>query len=285
MTNYQEEEKVRLEEALQLLTSSDPLEVYKGVHGVDPSIDYLGQTVELIDQQKLIKNCLLALGVNENTADPTLRKILEHFTITELITAYRNLEFGQDRIDLVCDLMDIIMEMDTNLACIVDYPYPQGLNLATTTATLSEAEQTYWRTSVEDLLSTSPETVQQTVDNLLANVSTIKAIVQAVGQQKFLEYCLRCYDLEVAYQTSLETLLAYFSIPQIVEAYLSFQQRMLAESRFVDLDTSHRLFWLLEHKDPKFKWAYWVKTPKYPLYDPWTNDLLNPQTGEIIPLD
>jgi hypothetical protein len=249
-----------------------------------------------VGRQRLIQHCLLALGVNENDADPTLREILEHFTISELMTAYKESQSPKKHNAMLAFyLMDIIEEYDPSWSFILTYPYPEGLQAVQSEQLLSTEERKYYQTLVVNLLSASQETVEHSAKTLAEQASSLPAIVGALGRQFVLKVFLHCYGFQEEMRPYFDQLLVDFSIPQLVDAYLDWvksadQKDLLAnEPDFDDkLHSVHMLrslFWLLEQKDPAFKWAYWVKTPKYPLYDPWTHDYLNPQTGESVPLD
>jgi hypothetical protein len=137
----------------------------------------------------------------------------------------------------------------------------------------------YWQAVVNRLLEDSSQIRAKIAAELAQAVSELPVILQAAGEQTLLEICLRHYDIHTSYKQHLDVLLAPFSMRQLARAYVAYKKRRFNANEVLEFELLGGLFWLLEHKDPEFKWAYWEQTPKYPLYDPWTSDTLDPKTG------
>jgi hypothetical protein len=270
-------------EGVELLTSSQPSEIYDGAISLDPSAYRVDEIIEAVGQERLIQHVFQAYSRNFDVY-PMLNSILRHFAVVDLITAYRELSPESKNIYAAWAIMIIIDHIDPQFTWanqLVD-TYSAFYHFAP--KELNKSDHTYyWQICVEKLLSVAPGVARGAAEELAAHSAFIGDMLATVGETCFIQHALQCYGMDWQAKPALDFLLKPFSIPQLVNAYsgIDFEQLDIELQQVIRLIGG--LFWLIEQKDPDFQWAYSSELPAYPLYDPKTSDRLNPWTGEFDP--
>jgi hypothetical protein len=273
-------------EGVELLTSSQPREIYRGVIKMDPTAYRVDEIIEAVGQERLIRNCLLALGFVEHADPPPLERILSHFPLADLIAVYRRLGPARHRYDIALFFMVYIEDLDLQLTCLMRFfaeheseqpSYPR--------VTTDPSNFRYWRICVDKLISDSEAVARGAAQELAAHQASIAEMMQAVGQDQLIEFCLHCWGNHPSTQNWISQLLSYFSMQTILNMYARRIDEALNEGALISPAVPACLFWLMEERDPAFpfQWIDQPYVPKYPLYDPKTSDRLNPWTGEFDP--
>jgi hypothetical protein len=252
---------------------------------MDPTAYRVDEIIEALGQERLIRNCLLALGFVVDCADPYLRRILSHFPLAELIAVYRNLGPKKFRQDIpVFIIMLYLQDFDPQLSCLTGFfAEHENERPSYPSVTTDPFNFRYWRTCVSKLISDSEVIARGAAQELAAHQRLIGDIVQAVEQDILIESCLQCWGSHLSTQYWINRLLNYFSVQTILQMYLRRCDEALNGGKLLDSGVIAALFWLIEQRDPTFQWIDQPYVPKYPLYDPKTSDRLNPWTGEFDP--
>lgn len=106
-------------------------------------------------------------------------------------------------------------------------------------------DKAYWEDVVSRLIT--KEKANWAAHVISTNLETLKEISLTIGRDKLIANCLLCYSVDFSAQPYLDEILSSFSIKELIDVYKKLDKK--------PIETAGGLMWLLEDKDPEFKWA------------------------------
>lgn len=102
----------------------------------------------------------------------------------------------------------------------------------------------YWKNIINSL--TDGNKANWAAHVLYSNIETIDEILSFVSKEILIKNCLFCYSVDFSAQPYLDEVLSHFSLKELINAYKKLDKK--------PIQTAGALMWLLEDKDPEFKW-------------------------------
>lgn len=106
-------------------------------------------------------------------------------------------------------------------------------------------DKIYWKNVINKL--TDENTANWAAHVLSANIEIIDEILSVMDKENLIKNCLSCYSVDFSSQPYLDEILSHFSMQELIYAYKKLETK--------PIQTAGALMWLLEDKDPEFKWA------------------------------